>query len=98
MAKKLPFYFCRINYFHKTNHKKIMKTKVNFLLVVLILIGIQGVKAQVVTAPGGGSHAGPGGPLDEGGGSPSTTWNVNANGLHVNGYSNIGIGTNLPTR
>jgi hypothetical protein len=75
-----------------------MKTKVNFLLVVLILIGIQGVKAQVVRTPGGSSQAGPGGPLDEGGGSPSTTWHVNANGVHVNGYSNIGIGTNLPTR
>ena len=75
-----------------------MKTKFNFLLVIIILIGIQGVKAQVVKTPGGGSQAGPGGPLDEGGGSPSTTWHVNTNGLHVNGYSNIGIGTNLPTR
>lgn len=75
-----------------------MKAKVNFLLVILLLIGILGVKAQVIKTPGGGNNAGPGGPLDEGGGSPSTTWQVNANGLHVNGYSNIGIGTLLPTR
>jgi hypothetical protein len=75
-----------------------MKAKVNFLLVIVMLIGIQGVRSQVVTAPGGGTNAGPGGPSGEGGGSPSTTWHVNANGLHVNGYSNIGIGTILPTR
>ncbi|HEX6226783.1 MAG TPA: hypothetical protein VFZ52_20330 [Chryseolinea sp.] len=75
-----------------------MKAKVSFLLVILISIGIQTVMGQVKTTPGGGSNAGPGGPSEEGGGSPSTTWHVNANGLHVNGYSNIGIGTNLPTR
>ena len=75
-----------------------MKAKVNFLLVILLLIGMQGVRAQVVKTPGGGGTAGPGGPLDEGGGTPSTAWQTNANGLHVNGYSNIGIGTLLPTR
>ena len=75
-----------------------MKAKVNLLLIILVLIGIQVVNAQVKTTPGGGSNAGPGGPSGEGGGSPSTTWHINANGLHVNGYSNIGIGTNLPTR
>jgi hypothetical protein len=75
-----------------------MKAKVNLLLIILVLIGIQVVNAQVKTTPGGGTNAGPGGPSGEGGGSPSTTWHTNANGLHVNGYSNIGIGTNLPTR
>ena len=98
MVKNQRFYFCRIVIFYQTNHKKIMKAKVNIVLVFLVLIGIQGVSAQGVKTPGGGSQAGPGGPQNEGGGTPSTTWQVNANGLHVNGYSNIGIGTNLPTR
>lgn len=75
-----------------------MKAKIHFLLVLVLLIGIQGVKSQVIKSPGGGNAAGPGGPSEEGGGSPSTTWQVNTNGLHVNGYSNIGIGTILPLR
>src|SRR5690606_21189622 len=33
-----------------------------------------------------------------GGGTPSTNWSTDANGLHVNGYTNIGIGTLLPER
>lgn len=75
-----------------------MKAKVHFLLVILLLTGIQGLKAQVVKTKGGSGTAGPAAPFDEGGGSPSNTWHVNANGLHVNGYSSIGIGTVLPTR
>jgi len=75
-----------------------MKAKVNFLLIAILSIGIQGVRAQVIKSGGGGSAAGPGGPGNEGGGTPSTSWQVNANGLHVNGYSNIGIGTLLPAR
>jgi hypothetical protein len=75
-----------------------MKTKVHFSLIILALIGIQEVKSQGITNPGGGTGAGPAAPFEEGGGSPSTTWSVNANGLHVNGYSNIGIGNILPTR
>lgn len=74
----------------------IMKSKVYLLWVILLLIGIQ-VEGQVVKTPAGGA-AGPGAPLDEGGGTPSTSWSVNANGLHVNGYSSIGIGTLLPNR
>lgn len=75
-----------------------MKAKVSFLLMVLLTVGIQGVKAQAIKSGNGSNAAGPGGPGNEGGGNPSTSWQVNANGLHVNGYSNIGIGTLLPTR
>jgi hypothetical protein len=75
-----------------------MKAKVNFFLVVALLTLIQTTHAQVVTAPGGGNPAGPAAPFEEGGESPSTAWSINANGLHVNGYSNIGIGNILPTR
>lgn len=75
-----------------------MKAKLILFTVITVLLAIQLAHSQVVTAPGGGNDAGPGGPGEEGGGSPSTSWSVNTNGLHVNGYSNIGIGTILPTR
>lgn len=74
-----------------------MKSKVKLLLVALLSVGIAEVHAQTKKAP----NADPPpvqGPGNEGGGTPSTSWLVNANGLHVNGYSNIGIGTVLPTR
>lgn len=77
--------------------RKFMKVKVKLIAVLIFLIGTQLAEGQV-RKTSGDTQAGPAGPLDEGGGTPSTNWNVNANGLHVNGYTNIGIGTNLPTR
>lgn len=75
-----------------------MKVKVKFLLIMLLSIGIGEVHAQTKKAPGGAGTPPVQGPGNEGGGTPSTSWQVNANGLHVNGYSSIGIGTLLPTR
>lgn len=73
-----------------------MSAKVNYMVGLVLLVVTHLTMAQGVKTTEG--NGGVSGPSEEGGGTPSTSWSTNANGLHVNGYSKIGIGTLLPER
>lgn len=77
-----------------------MKTKLLIpFQVLLFIVSLSTTYAQF--APGGsgggnGNQGGHGGPTGEAGGTHSTSWQLNSKGLHVNGFTNIGIGTSNP--
>lgn len=74
-----------------------MKAKIVFsiLMLLTLIASAPHVQAQL-TSPADNGQTGPVAPFDEGGGTHSTSWQNNANGLHVNGFTKIGIGTMLP--